>query len=137
MNILVTGAAGFIGSHLSESIQLRGDRVWCLDSLDSSYSTERKRTNLQEAMRHGAAEFVEADICDAGRLTEIFLRVKPDAVIHLAARASVGRVASTVLRREYRWNSQCLGGVADCRGKQGRFCVIEFGLRSQQPGAVL
>ena len=91
MNILVTGAAGFIGSHLSESIQLRGDRVWCLDSLDSSYSTERKRTNLQEAMRHGAAEFVEADICDAGRLTEIFLRVKPDAVIHLAARPGVRR----------------------------------------------
>ena len=89
MNILVTGAAGFIGSHLSESIQTRGDRVWCIDSLDASYSTERKRTNLEEVLRHGAAEFVEADICDSVRLTEIFLQVKPDAVVHLAARPGV------------------------------------------------
>jgi UDP-glucose 4-epimerase len=89
MKVLVTGAAGFIGSHLSESIQLRGDRVWCLDSLDASYSTQRKRTNLEEVLRHGDAEFVEADICEAARLTETFLRVRPDVVVHLAARPGV------------------------------------------------
>ena len=89
MKVLVTGAAGFIGSHLSESIQLRGDRVCCLDNLDASYPRELKQNNLQEVLRHGSAEFIEADICDAERLTEIFLRSKPDAVVHLAARPGV------------------------------------------------
>jgi UDP-glucuronate 4-epimerase len=92
--ILVTGAAGFIGSHTSEAFLRRGDRVVGLDNLNDYYSPARKRSNLEEvaatAKEHGASfEFVVGDIRDRALVTSLFTKHHFDAVAHLAAMAGV------------------------------------------------
>lgn len=85
--ILVTGAAGFIGSHLVERLLERGHGVIGLDNLDDFYDPAIKRRNLARALDASAFELVEGDIRDARVLDSL-----PDDVsliIHLAARAGV------------------------------------------------
>lgn len=87
--ILVTGGAGFIGSHLCERLLARGDRVVAYDSLDPFYDPATKRENLSEAGRQAGFRFVEGDIRDAAALERLLAEERPDAVVHLAARAGV------------------------------------------------
>ncbi|RYZ08833.1 MAG: SDR family NAD(P)-dependent oxidoreductase [Myxococcales bacterium] len=91
--ILVTGAAGFIGSHTASALIERGDRVVGLDNLNDYYDPARKRVNLQElAALPGAAErftFVEGDIRDRALLRKLFGEHSFTAVAHLAAMAGV------------------------------------------------
>lgn len=92
--ILVTGAAGFIGSHVSEALLARGASVVGLDSLDSYYDPALKQSNLAEvhesARRVGAPfRFVELDIRDEAAMGALFDRERFSGVIHLAARAGV------------------------------------------------
>lgn len=90
--ILVTGVAGFVGSHVAEALLARGERVVGLDNLDPYYDLGLKRKNLQSVDNAGRAagfEFVEADICDADAMRAVFNRVRPVGVIHLAAKAGV------------------------------------------------
>lgn len=90
--VLVTGVAGFIGSHLAESLIRRGDRVVGVDNFDSFYSRDIKERNLvdlKSAAGADAFEFVELDLCDAGALAELVARTKPEGVVHLAAKAGV------------------------------------------------
>jgi len=89
MRIMVTGGAGFIGSHLCERLLYRGKHVAIVDDLDSFYDPALKRANLQEIGTRGAYEFFEGDIRDTGWLREVFKSVRPEAVVHLAARAGV------------------------------------------------
>lgn len=79
MKILVTGGAGFIGSHLAEKLLALGDSVRVLDDLSTG-----KRENLG---RHDALEFIEGDVRDAGLVDRCVKGM--DAVVHLAAVASV------------------------------------------------
>ena len=86
---LVTGGAGFIGSHAAEAFLAEGHRVVSLDNLDPYYDLELKRRNLQQALEHEAYHFVEGDIRDA-RLVKILLREEAIThVVHLAAKAGV------------------------------------------------
>ncbi len=85
--VLVTGAAGFIGSHVAAALLRRGDRVRGLDSFDTFYDPAIKRRNVEEAAREGALDMVEADVRDAAAVRAATAGV--DAVIHLAARAGV------------------------------------------------
>jgi UDP-glucuronate 4-epimerase len=87
--ILVTGAAGFIGSHLAEKLLQRGDRVVGLDNLDPFYDPALKRRNVEAADRHEGYRLVEGDIRDAETLDAVFGAEPLDAVVHLAARAGV------------------------------------------------
>ena len=87
--ILLTGGAGFIGSHVAEALLLQGAQLTIIDALDDFYSPQRKRANLEEVRRRGAFQFEQADICDLDRMRAIFAASEPDAVIHLAARAGV------------------------------------------------
>src|SRR6266436_817316 len=87
--ILLTGGAGFIGSHLAEALLSRHDQLIVVDNLNEFYPSSRKRANLEEVRRIGAFAFEEADIRDQARLQAIFSRYRPDAVIHLAALAGV------------------------------------------------
>lgn len=87
--ILLTGGAGFIGSHLAEALLRRGDSVVIVDCLDEFYAPARKRKNLEEIRRSGSFEFHQADICDLDAMRQLFARVQPEVVIHLAARAGV------------------------------------------------
>jgi UDP-glucuronate 4-epimerase len=99
MNFLVTGGAGFIGSHVCERLLRDGHRVWAFDDLNDFYDPKLKQRNLRETLALAQPfEFVHGDITDAGALNEIFSSVKFDQVIHLAARAGVrGSLAEPVL----------------------------------------
>jgi len=89
MSVLVTGGAGFIGSHVIDRLVERGERVVCLDSFDDFYSPEVKRANIASALATGLVESVEGDIRDAELCRRAFQRGDVRSVIHLAARAGV------------------------------------------------
>ncbi|MBM3804658.1 MAG: NAD-dependent epimerase/dehydratase family protein [Acidimicrobiia bacterium] len=89
MVILLTGGAGFIGSHLAERLLRLGHKLVLLDELNDFYSPEIKRRNLAEIKTTGNYDFVEASICDLPKLTQLFQQHAPEVVIHLAARAGV------------------------------------------------
>ena len=94
MNALVTGGAGFIGSHLCESLLRRGDTVVILDNFDPFYARAIKEENLsaiQTTARNcgGRVLVVEGDICSPPDLDRAFCAAAIDVVIHLAALAGV------------------------------------------------
>lgn len=86
--VLVTGGAGFIGSHVTEALLARGDTVVVLDNFDDFYDPALKRANLAAA--HGERfRLIEGDIRSAADLAVAFSGLSYDAVVHLAARAGV------------------------------------------------
>ncbi len=90
MNFLVTGGAGFIGSHVCERLLRDGHRVWAFDDLNDFYDPEIKRRNLKEIEAAGLPfKFVHGDLCNADAVNQIFDSLRFDQVIHLAARAGV------------------------------------------------
>ncbi len=89
MKILVTGAAGFIGSHVAEHLVSRGDEVVIVDSFDPFYDPEVKRRNIAPLLDTGNAELIEADIRDREQLDSQLGDQRIDGIIHLAARAGV------------------------------------------------
>lgn len=90
MNFLVTGGAGFIGSHLCERLLKAGHAVWTLDDLNPFYDVAIKQGNLKEVGNAGQPfTFVQGDVTDAACVEKLFASVKFDQMIHLAARAGV------------------------------------------------
>jgi len=91
--VLVTGAAGFIGSHTAIRLLERGDHVVGLDNFNDYYDPLRKRANLEDvraaAKSNGTFTFVEGDIRDRRLLTELFQEQPLSGVAHLAAMAGV------------------------------------------------
>ena len=90
MNFLVTGGAGFIGSHVCERLLDLGHSVWALDDLNSFYDPAIKRQNIRDIQGKGKPfEFVQGDLLDLDTIKQLFSSVRFDQVIHLAARAGV------------------------------------------------
>ena len=89
MNILVTGAAGFIGSTLALRLLQRGDRVLGLDNLNDYYDVTLKEARLARLRACAGFEFEHADITDRERIARLFAQRRFDAVMHLAAQAGV------------------------------------------------
>ena len=89
MKILVTGAAGFIASHVAQRLLQRGDEVVGLDNFAPNYSRVRKEANLKEVAAHERFTFIEADIRDAQAMRDLFGAQKFDRVMHLAAMGNV------------------------------------------------
>jgi UDP-glucuronate 4-epimerase len=87
--ILLTGGAGFIGSHVAEALLAQGAFVCAYDSFDPYYPRELKEQNIRDSARNPLFNLVEADIRDQGMLAEIIRAHSFDAVVHLAARAGV------------------------------------------------
>ena len=87
--ILLTGGAGFIGSHLAEHLLREGAELLIVDDLNDFYPPEIKRQNLESIKMEGHFQFVENDICDETSMAGTFARFQPNIVIHLAARAGV------------------------------------------------
>jgi len=89
MKILVTGAAGFIGSHTAERLLAEGHQVTGLDNFDPYYDPAIKRRNLEAALGSDHYRFVEGDFTSAELLDRLLPEGRFDAVIHLAAQAGV------------------------------------------------
>lgn len=88
-SVMVTGGAGFIGSHLVEALLNSGVSVSVVDNLDDFYPAAYKRANLKEIAKVGKIRHYEADIRQAQSLKAIFQAERPEVVIHLAALAGV------------------------------------------------
>ncbi len=89
MKVLVTGAAGFIGSNLAHLLLNRGDTVVGVDNFNDYYDPQRKRANAAGLDQHQQFTMVEADIRDRQRILDLFEDEKFDTVAHLAAMAGV------------------------------------------------
>ena len=90
MNFLVTGGAGFIGSHVCERLLRDGHRVWAFDDLNDFYDPQIKRRTLADIQSPGKPfTFVPGDLTETSAVNALFAATKFDQVIHLAARAGV------------------------------------------------
>jgi len=87
--ILLTGAAGFIGSSLTDRLLERGDTVVGVDEFNDYYDPRIKRANLADALKSPRFSLRELDICDEAGVRGVFDEVRPEVVVHLAARAGV------------------------------------------------
>jgi UDP-glucuronate 4-epimerase len=91
MRILVTGAAGFIGSNLCERLIERGHSVVAIDNFDPFYSPEIKRRNVARLLAAERFQLIEADIRDVAQIESVLTSTngRLDVIVHLAARAGV------------------------------------------------
>ena len=89
MAILVTGAAGFIGFHLSLRLLERGDEVVGLDDLNAYYDPTLKQARLAILEKHASYRHAKLDLADRDGVAALFAEVRPEAVINLAAQAGV------------------------------------------------
>jgi len=93
--VLVTGGAGFIGSHTSARLLVKGDRVVVVDEVNDYYSVKQKEDNIEwlqglsEMRGHGELVIVRGDICDDNLMLHVFQGYDITHVVHLAARAGV------------------------------------------------
>ena len=151
--VLLSGGAGFIGSHVAEALLRHGAQLAVVDNLDTFYSPAWKKANLESIRKTGAFEFFEQDICSAEAMREVFAAARPEAVIHLAARAGVRpsieqprlyehvNIAGTVnlleLCREFRVERLIFGSSSSVYGATSRapFSENEAGLRPISPYA--
>lgn len=84
MKILITGGAGFIGSHIVDACVQRGDEVYIIDNLSTGNSE-----NISQHVGNPHVQFLETDICDQAKIKEIFEKIRPEVVFHLAAQINV------------------------------------------------
>lgn len=88
-NVLLTGAAGFIGSHVAESLLHDGLSVLGIDELNDYYPIEYKKSNLEILYKHADFDLIIEDICNFDSLLEKLKNTKIDFIAHIAARAGV------------------------------------------------
>jgi len=138
VRLLITGGAGFIGSHLADRRLERGDRVVVLDDFNDAYDPARKRRNVAPHAGKPGYRLVEGDIRDRALLARLFAEEPFDAVIHLAARAGVRpSLEQPVLYEEVNVvGTLCLLEAAVARGKP-RFLFASsssvYGVNSKLP----
>lgn len=89
MKVLVTGAAGFIGFHLSKYLLARGDEVIGLDNMNAYYAVSLKESRLAQLLKRDNFRFVRMDLADRDAIPQLFKDEKFDKVVNLAAQAGV------------------------------------------------
>ena len=89
MRILVTGGAGFIGSHTCDELLKQNHKVMCLDNFNDYYNSDFKEENIAHNLNNPNFKLIRADITNYASLEQIFKQHSPEKIIHLAARAGV------------------------------------------------
>jgi len=89
INVLVTGAAGFIGFYLSKKLLEEGCKVIGIDNINDYYDVNLKQARLQQLEYYENLIFIKEDISNKDKIMEIFEEYKPDVVVNLAAQAGV------------------------------------------------
>jgi len=151
--ILLTGGAGFIGSHVAEAVLRAGASLAIVDNLDEFYSPVWKKANLESIRKIAPFDFFEQDICSPDRMRETFVGFRPDTIIHLAARAGVRpsidrprlyeqvNIAGTVnlleLCKEFQVSRFIFGSSSSVYGESDRvpFSETQYDLRPISPYA--
>jgi len=151
---MLTGGAGFIGSHVAEALLHRGVDLTIVDNLDRFYPRAWKEANLKEIRQVGKFELFELDICDERASREAFARSRPEIVVHLAARTGVrpsieqplpyeqvnvrGTINLLELCREYGVTKFLFGSSSSVYGDnpEAPFSEDQVGLRPISPYAV-
>ena len=87
--ILVTGGAGFIGSHLTDKLLNEDYKVCCIDSFDSFYDVNEKRNNVRVHLNNNNYQLFEGNIENKDFISNVFSKFQPEIVVHLAAKAGV------------------------------------------------
>ena len=113
MRALVTGGAGFIGSHLCDRLVQRGDEVWCVDNLHLG-----RRRNIAHLERSNAFHFLEQDVLARDRLSALFADAKLDAVFHLAANSDIA-AGTADAELDFRLNELTTTAVLDAMRRYG------------------
>ncbi len=89
MSVLVTGGAGFIGSHLCEELAKKGKMVICLDNFDSYYNPQIKKENIRALLKNKNFRVIRGDIRNRSFLTQVFRKHNVSKIVHLAAKVGV------------------------------------------------
>jgi UDP-glucuronate 4-epimerase len=132
MSILVTGGAGFIGSHVVDRLAEQGRRTICLDNYNDYYSIDIKRANVEKHLDSDTVEVVEGDIRDESLCRRLFDNHGITGVIHLAARAGVRPSIREPLLYE-RVNCQGTLNLLEC-AREGQIDMFVFGSSSSVYG---
>ncbi len=116
MQVLITGGAGFIGSHLAKRLLNDGFSVCCIDNFDAYYNPSIKKKNITHLFSNKKFTFYKTDICNIKLIEKIFTKIKPDFVCHLASK--VGVRASITSPQEYiRTNIEGTQNILQCATK--------------------
>ena len=123
MNILLTGAAGFIGLHTAQRLLARGDTVLGIDNLNDYYDVGLKRARLALLEAQPGFRFLPLDVADRPAMADLFTQHRLDAVVHLAAQAGV-RYSITHPAAYIDSNLTGFGNILEgCRGQRVRHLV--------------
>jgi UDP-glucuronate 4-epimerase len=120
---MVTGGAGFIGSHLAKRLIKRNHQVYIIDNLHPYYSPDRKTRQLKFVESFGYFEFINQDLLDRDRVTAIFKEVSPDVVVHLAALPGVAYSIEEPLKY-VDYDVKATINVLEAAGKSGAAQVV-------------
>ena len=141
MQVLVTGAAGFIGYHVAQRLLARGDDVYGVDNLNDYYTVELKQDRLAELEPHARFRFQRLDLAERESTAELFRTQKFDGVVHLAAQAGV-RYSLTNPQAYIDSNLVAFGNVLEgCRHQETGHLVYAssssvYGANSNMPFSV-
>ena len=87
--VLLTGGAGFIGSHVAEALLRRGDSVFIVDNFNDFYPKSMKESNWADIAGTGNSRLFRCDICEERQMVSVFEETRPDVVLHLAGQPGV------------------------------------------------
>jgi UDP-glucuronate 4-epimerase len=127
MKVVVTGAAGFVGSRLAKALLDRGDSVVGHDNFDPYYSREHKDRHLRDLLPHPRFSFAEGDLRNADQLLALFKHHQPDAVAHMAAMAAV----------RYSMNHPLVYGAVNVQGTMNLLDAARQAAKDAPPRCVL